>query len=28
MSAIGAGILFLIGFIVFRKLESRFADVA
>ena len=28
MSAIGASVLFIIGFIVFRKLESRFADVA
>ncbi len=28
MSALGACILFSIGFIVFRKLESRFADVA
>ncbi len=28
MSAIGAGVLFIIGFIIFRKLESRFADVA
>jgi len=28
MSAIGASILFIIGLIVFRRLESRFADVA
>lgn len=28
MSALGASILFVIGFVVFRKLESRFADVA
>lgn len=28
MSAIGACVLFIIGFIVFRRLESRFADVA
>jgi lipopolysaccharide transport system permease protein len=28
MSAIGASVLLIIGFIVFRKLESRFADVA
>lgn len=28
MSSIGACVLFIIGFIVFRRLESRFADVA
>lgn len=28
MSAIGASVLFIIGFMVFRKLENRFADVA
>lgn len=28
MSSIGAFMLFIIGFIVFRRLESRFADVA
>ncbi len=28
ISAFGACVLFIIGFIVFRKLENRFADVA
>lgn len=28
MSALGSGVLFIIGFMVFRRLESRFADVA